>query len=100
MGSVKIDLIFRLLKKEQVSDEWKYGIINPTHKKEYSVLCKQLQNSRFRWAGHVARMEEGRIVFKILRGRPKPTGKRLLGRPRRRWGDNIIKDLEEIGKLV
>ena len=46
-------------------------------------------------AGHVARMEEGRIAFKILTG--KLTGKRPLGRPRRRWEDNIRMDLEEIG---
>ena len=43
----------------------------------------------------VARMEEGRSAFKILKG--KPTGKRHLGRPRRRWEDNIRMDLEEIG---
>ena len=46
-------------------------------------------------AGHVARMEEGRSAFKILAG--KPTGKRPLGRPRRRWEDNIRMDLQEIG---
>ena len=46
-------------------------------------------------AGHVARMEEGRRAFKILTG--KPTGKRPLGRPRRRLEDNIRMDLEEIG---
>ena len=40
-------------------------------------------------------MKEGRSAFKILTG--KPTGKRLLGRPRRRWEDNIRMDLEEIG---
>ena len=40
-------------------------------------------------------LEEGRSAFKILTG--KPTGKRPLGRPRRRWEDNIRKDLEEIG---
>ena len=44
---------------------------------------------------HIARMEEGRCAFKILTG--KPTGKRHLGRPRRRWEDNIRMDLEEIG---
>ena len=49
---------------------------------------------RFRWTGHVARMEEGRSAFKILTG--KPTGKRFLGRPRRRWEDNIRMDPEEI----
>ena len=40
-------------------------------------------------------MEEGRSYFKVLTG--KPTGKRPLGRPRRRWEDNIRMDLEEIG---
>ena len=53
------------------------------------------KSRRLRWAGHVARMEEGRSAFKILTG--KPTGKRPLGRPRRRWEDNIRMDLEEIG---
>ena len=48
-----------------------------------------------RWAGHVARMQEGRSAFKILTG--KPTGKIPLGRPRHRWEDNIRMDLEEIG---
>ena len=42
---------------------------------------------RFRWANHVARMEEGRRDFNILTG--KPTGKRPLGRPMRRWKGNI-----------
>ena len=41
------------------------------------------------------RMEEGSSAFKILRG--KPTEKSPLGRPRRRWEDNITMDLEEIG---
>ena len=45
--------------------------------------------------GHVARMEEGRSAFKILTG--KPTGKRTLGRPRRRWEENIRMNLQEIG---
>ena len=52
------------------------------------------QSRRLRWAGHVVRMEEGRSAFKIVTG--KPTGKRPLGRPRRRWKDNIIMDLEEV----
>ena len=47
------------------------------------------------WPGHVARMEEGRSAFKILTG--KPTGKRPLGRPKRRWEDNIRMYHEEIG---
>ena len=45
-------------------------------------------------AGHVVRMEEGRSAFQILTG--KPAGKRPLGRPRRRWEDNIRMDLEEM----
>ena len=40
-----------------------------------------------RWAGHVARMEDGRNILKNLTG--KPTGKIPLGRPRRRWEENI-----------
>jgi hypothetical protein len=51
--------------------------------------------SRMRWAGHVARMGEGRGVYRVLVGRPE--GKRPLGRPRRRWDDNIKMDLREIG---
>ena len=54
-----------------------------------------IKSRRLRWVGHVARMEEGRSAFKILTD--KPTGKRSLGRPRRRWEDNIRMDLEEIG---
>jgi len=48
-----------------------------------------------RWARHLARMGEGRGVYRVLFGRPE--GKRPLGRPRRRWEDNINMDLREIG---
>jgi hypothetical protein len=48
-----------------------------------------------RWAGYVARMGEGKNVYRVLVG--KPEGKRPLGRPRRRWEDGIGMDLEEIG---
>ena len=48
-----------------------------------------------RWGGHVARMEEDRSAFKILTG--KPTGKKTLGRPRRRWEYNIRMDPKGIG---
>ena len=54
-----------------------------------------IQSRRLSWAGHLARMEEGRSTFKILTG--KPTGKRHLGRLRRTWEDNIRMDCEEIG---
>ena len=43
-----------------------------------------IKSRRLRWAGHIARMEKGWSAFKILTGRPKTTGKRPLGRPRRR----------------
>ena len=48
-----------------------------------------------RWVGNVARMGEGRGVYRVLVG--KPEGKRPLGRPRRRWEDNIKLDLQEVG---
>ena len=50
---------------------------------------------RMRWAGHVARMGEERGLNKLLVG--KPEGKRPLGRPRRRWVDNIRMDRQEVG---
>ena len=53
------------------------------------------KSRRLRWAGHVARREEGRSAFKILTG--KPTGKVPLGRPRRRWEENIRIEHKEIG---
>ena len=54
-----------------------------------------VKSRRMRWAGHVARMGEGRGVHRVLVGRPE--GKRQLGRPRRRWEDNIKMDLQEVG---
>ena len=48
-----------------------------------------------RWAGHVARMGQGRGVHMVLVG--KPEGKRPLGRPRRRRQDNIKMDRQEVG---
>jgi len=48
-----------------------------------------------RWAGHVARMGEERGVYRVLVG--KPEGKTPLGRPRRRWVDNIGMDHQEVG---
>jgi hypothetical protein len=53
-----------------------------------------MKSRRMRWAGHVARIGEARNACRILVG--KPEGKRSLGRPRRRWVDNIKIDLREI----
>jgi hypothetical protein len=54
------------------------------------------KSRRMRSAGHVARMGEDRGVHSVLVG--KPEGKRPLGRPRRRWEDNINMDLQEFGR--
>ena len=51
-----------------------------------------IKSRRLRWAGHVVRMKESRSTFKILTG--KPTGKRPLGRPRRKYEDNVRVDLK------
>jgi hypothetical protein len=58
-------------------------------------IVRVIKSRRMRWAGHVARMGEGRGVYRVLVGRSK--GKRPLGRPRGRWEDNIKMDLREIG---
>jgi hypothetical protein len=54
-----------------------------------------IKSRRMRWAEHVARLGDKRNAYRILVG--KPEGKRPLGRPRRRWVDNIKLDLGEIG---
>jgi hypothetical protein len=54
-----------------------------------------ITSRRLRWAGHVDRMEECRCAFNMLKG--KTTGKRPLGRPRRRWEDYIRMELKEKG---
>jgi hypothetical protein len=71
------------------------------HKEELNDLyclpniVRVVKLRRKRWAGHVARMGEDRDVHRVLVG--KPEGKRPLGRPRRRWEDNIKMDIQEIG---
>jgi hypothetical protein len=68
-------------KRDEVTGEWR-----KLHNEELNDL---------RWAGHVARMWEDRVVHRVLVG--KPEGKRPLGRPRHRWVDNIKMDFQEIG---
>jgi len=58
-------------------------------------IVRVIKSRRVRWAGHVARMGDRRSVFRVLVR--KPEGKRSLGRPRRRWKDNIKMDLQEVG---
>jgi hypothetical protein len=57
-------------------------------------IVRVIKSRRLRWAGHVARMGEVRGVYWVLVGRPE--GKRPLGRPRRRWEDNIKMDFRKI----
>jgi hypothetical protein len=58
-------------------------------------IVRVIKSRRLRWAGHVARMGEGTSVYKVFVW--SSGGKRPLGRPRRRWEDNIKLDLREIG---
>jgi len=58
-------------------------------------IVRVVKSGRMRSAGHVARMGEERGAYRVLLG--KPEGKRPLGRPRRRWVDNIRMDLQEVG---
>jgi hypothetical protein len=58
-------------------------------------IVRVIRSRRMRWAGHVARMGEGRGVYRVLVG--KPGGKTPLGKSRRKWEDNIKMDLREIG---
>ena len=71
------------------------------HDEELNVLysshniVRVIKSRRMRWVGHVARMGEERGVYRVLLG--KSEGRRPLGRPRRRWVDNIKMDLQEVG---
>jgi hypothetical protein len=54
-----------------------------------------INSRKMKWAGHIARMGEGRGVYRVLVGRPEV--KRPLGRPRRRWEDNVKLYVQEVG---
>jgi hypothetical protein len=58
-------------------------------------IIRIMKGTRMTWEGHVARIGERRIACRLLVG--KPEGRRPLGRPRRRWLDNIRMDLVEVG---
>ena len=83
-------------KRDEVKGEW-----GKLHNEELSDLypspniVRVTKSRRMRWAGHVARMEEGRGVYRVLLG--KSEGKRSLGRSRCRWEDNIKMNLQEVG---
>jgi hypothetical protein len=83
-------------KKDELTREWR-----KLHNEELSDLysssniVRVIKSRRMRWAGHVARMGEGRSVYRVSVG--KPERKRPLRRARYRWDDNIMMDLQEGG---
>jgi len=82
-------------KRDEVTGEWK-KLYNEELSDRYSLpnIVRVVKSRRMRWAGHVVRMGEGRGMYRVLVR--KPEGKRSLGRPRRRWEDNIMMDLQEV----
>jgi hypothetical protein len=82
-------------KRDEVTGEWR-----KLHKEELNNLyplpniVRVVKSRRMRWAGHLARMGEARVVHRVLVR--KPEGKTPLERPRRRWEDNIKIDLREV----
>ena len=83
-------------RRDEVTGEWRR-----LHNEELNDLycspniVRMIKWRRMRWAGHVARMGEKRGVYRVLVGQLE--GRRPLGRPRRRWVDNIRMDLQEVG---
>jgi len=83
-------------KRDEVTREWR-KLYNDELNDLYSsrIIVRVIKWRRMRWAEHVARMAQRRDIYGGLVG--KPEGKRPLGRPRRRWEDNIKMDLQEVG---
>ena len=83
-------------RRDEVTGEWR-RLHNEELNDLYSSpnIVRVIKSRRMRWTGHVARMSEERGVYRVLVG--KPEGRRPLGRPRRRWVDNIRMDLQEVG---
>ena len=83
-------------RRDEVTGEWR-RLHNEELNDLYSSpnIVRMIKSRRMRWAGHVARMGEEREVYRVLAG--KPEGRIPLGRPRRRWEDNIRMDVQEVG---
>jgi hypothetical protein len=83
-------------KRDEVTREWKKLHNGKLHNLYSSPdIIRQIISGRMRWVGHVARMGEGRNVYRVLVG--KPEGKKPPGSPRRRWEDRIRIELRNIG---
>jgi hypothetical protein len=83
-------------KRDEVTGGWRKLHNEELHDLYSSPsIIRIIKSRRMRWAGHVAQMGEKKNAYRLLVG--KPEGKRPLGRPRRRWVDNIKMDVLEIG---
>jgi len=83
-------------RRDEVTSEWRRLQTEELNDLYSSPnIVRVIKSRRMRWAGHVAHMGEERRVYRVLVG--KPEEKRPLGRPRRRWVDNIRTDLLEVG---
>jgi len=83
-------------KRDEVTGEWRKIHNDELNDLYFSPnIVRVIKSRRMGWAGHVGRMGEGRGVYRVLVR--KPEGMSALGRPRRRWEDNIKMDLQEAG---
>jgi hypothetical protein len=82
-------------KRDGVTGEWRRLHNEELNDLYSSPSIRAIKSRRMRWAWLVARIDEGRGAYRILVGRPE--GTRPLGRPRRRWEDNIKIDLQDVG---
>jgi hypothetical protein len=83
-------------KRDEVTGEWRKLHNEGLHDLYSSPsIIRIIKSRRMRWASHVARMGKKMNAYRLLVG--KPEGKRPLGRPRRRWVDNIRMDLGDVG---
>jgi len=83
-------------RRDEVTGKWR-RLHNEELNDSYSSpnIVRVIKSRRMKCAGHVARMGEERVVYRVLVG--KPVGRRPLGRHRRRWVDNTKMDLQELG---
>jgi len=83
-------------RRDEVTGEWR-RLHNEELNDLYSSpnIVRVIKSRKMGWAGHVACMGEDREVYRVLMG--KPEGRRPLGRPKRRWVDNIRMDLQDVG---